>query len=56
MTGSLQEKNGKYYAVLNVYQNGKRKLKWINTGFEIKGNKKRAEQFLREVIKEQHTA
>lgn len=25
MTGSLTIKNGKYYAVLNVYENGKRK-------------------------------
>lgn len=25
MTGSLTVKNGKYYAILNVYENGKRK-------------------------------
>lgn len=53
MTGSLQQKNGKYYAVINLTdKNGKRKQKWINTGFEIKGNKKKAEQFLRDKLKE----
>ncbi len=53
MTGSLQIKNGKYYAVLNVTDvNGNRKQKWISTGMETKGNKKRAEQFLRDKIKE----
>lgn len=53
MTGSLQEKNGKYYAVINTTDiNGKRKQKWISTGFETKGNKKKAEQFLREKLKE----
>lgn len=53
MTGSLQEKNGKYYAVINTTDiNGKRKQKWISTGLEIRGNKKKAEQFLREKLKE----
>ena len=48
MTGSLQEKNGKFYMVLNTQVNGKRKLKWISTGLTVKGNKRRAEQLLRE--------
>lgn len=52
MTGSLTVKNGKYYAVLNIYENGKRKKKWINTELPEKGNKRRAEQFLREKIAE----
>lgn len=52
MTGSLTVKNGKYYAVLNVYENGKRKKKWINSGLPEKGNKRRAEQFLREKLAE----
>lgn len=53
MTGSLQTKNGKYYAVINTTDiNGNRKQKWISTGFETKGNKKRAEQFLRDKLKE----
>ncbi len=52
MTGSLAVKNGKYYAVLNAYENGKRKQKWICTDLPEKGNKRRAEQFLREKITE----
>lgn len=50
MTGSLQVKNGKYYAVLNLYVNGKRKQKWINSNLPVKGNKTRAEKFLRDQI------
>lgn len=53
MTGSLQVKNGKYYAVINTIDiHGKRRQKWISTGLETKGNKKKAEQFLREKLKE----
>lgn len=52
MTGSLTIKNGKYYAVLNVYENGKRKKKWISTDLPVTGNKRRAEQFLREKLAE----
>lgn len=52
MTGNLQIKNGKYYAVLNIRENGKRKQKWICSEFSEKGNKKKAEKFLREKIAE----
>ena len=52
MTGSLTVKNGKYYAVLNIYENGKRKKKWISTELPEKGNKRKAEQFLREKLTE----
>lgn len=52
MTGSLTVKNGKYYAVLNIYENGKRKKKWINSGLPEKGNKRKAEQFLRDKLAE----
>ncbi len=53
MTGSLQTKNDTFYAVINTYDsNGKRKPKWINTGYTVKGNKKRAESFLRDILKE----
>ena len=52
MTGSLTVKNGKYYAVLNVYEDGKRKKKWICSNLAEKGNKRKAEQFLREKIAE----
>ena len=47
ITGSLQKKKGLYYAVLNLYDDyGKRKPKWIPTGYPIKGNKKKAEEKL----------
>lgn len=53
MTGSLQVKNNIYYAVINLTdQNGKRKQKWISSKLETKGNKRKAEQFLRDKIKE----
>lgn len=52
MTGSLTVKNGKYYAVLNTYENGKRKKKWISTNLSEKGNKRKADQFLREKLAE----
>lgn len=50
MTGHLQIKNDKYYAVINTYKNGKRYQKWIATGYLVKGNKTKAKKFLREQI------
>lgn len=50
MTASLQVKSNKFYVVLNSVQNGKRKIKWICTGLTVKGNKKKAEQFMRELL------
>ena len=51
--GSLQIKDGKYYAVLSfrtneVQSNGKPKYKtkWFCTGYTVKGNKKKAQKFL----------
>ena len=53
MTGSLQIKNDKYYMVLNTRdENGKRKLKWICTGLSCKGNKRKAEQMLRDTLQQ----
>lgn len=53
MTGSIQIKNDKYYAVLNFKdKEGKRKQKWIATGLEVKNNKRKAEQMLSELISE----
>lgn len=52
MTGSLQTKNDKYYIVLNLTQQGKRRQKWISTGLPVKGNKRRAEQLLREMLQQ----
>lgn len=50
MTGSLQEKNNKFFVVLNYKENGKRKQKWISTGLDIKGNKRKANELLIEYL------
>ncbi|MDF2820171.1 MAG: integrase [Clostridiales bacterium] len=51
MTGSLHEKNGKYSIVLSFKdENGKWKTKWISTGLEVKGNKKKASEVLKEYL------
>lgn len=50
MTGSLQVKNDKYYAVLSWYEGKKRKQKWVATGLGVKGNKRRAEAFLKQEL------
>ena len=47
MTGSLQIKKGKYYMVLNTQDDGKRKQRWIPTGLDVKGNKRKADEMLR---------
>ena len=52
MTGSLQVKNDKFYIIVNTKENGKRKQKWIATGLDVKGNKRKAEQLLRETLME----
>lgn len=49
VAGHLQKKNGYFYAVLSYKDaQGKRKTKWIPTGYLIRGNKKKAEAFLME--------
>lgn len=51
MTGSIQTKNGKYYAVINttdIY--GKRKQKWIATNLTTKSGKKEKDRVLREIL------
>lgn len=51
MTGSLQIKGDKYYAVLNFKdKDGKRVQKWIALNLTTKGNKRRAESMLSELI------
>ncbi len=53
MTGSIQEKNGKLYAVLSYKdQDGKSKRKWIGTGLPVRGNKKKAEAMLDDIIED----
>lgn len=55
MTGSLQIKNEKFYIVLNITENGKRKQKWIATGLPTKGNKRKAEKCLHEILSNYNT-
>lgn len=53
ITGSIQQKNGKYHMVFNIpTQGGKSKQKWKTTGLPIRGNKKAAERLLRETLEE----
>lgn len=50
ITGNLQIKNDKYYAVLNIKVDGKRKPKWIPLGLPVRGNKRNAEAELTRLI------
>ncbi len=51
MTGNLQIKNDRFYAVLNFRdQNGKRIQKWINLNMPVKDNKRNAEAALYELL------
>lgn len=51
MTGSLQVKNDKYYAVLNFKnQDGKRVQKWISLNLPVRGNKRKADALLKELL------
>lgn len=51
MTGSLQIKNDLFYAVLNFKdKDGKRKQKWIPLQLPVKGNKRKAEAILQNLI------
>lgn len=52
ITGCLQIKNDKYYAMLNLKVDGKRKPKWIATGLPVRGNKRKAEAELARLINE----
>ena len=53
VAGRLQEKNGYYYMVLSyVGADGKRRQPWTATGLPVKGNKKKAEQMLRQLRQE----
>lgn len=49
VAGHLQEKKGIFYMVLNfVDEQGRRKPKWVSTGLQVKGNKRKAEAMLLE--------
>lgn len=51
VAGHIQPKKGFFYNVLNLYEQGSRKTKWIATGLPVKGNKRRAEAMLLEARK-----
>lgn len=52
ITGSVQSKNNKLYMVINLRDEfGRRKPKWIATGLDVRGNKRRAEQMLRDELR-----
>ena len=53
VSGHLEEKRGIFQIVLNWRVNGKRYRKSVSTGLVKKGNKKRAEDMLKSVCKEQ---
>lgn len=46
VTGSIYERKGIYYAIVSYYVDGRRKQKSVNTGLPVKGNKRRALEFL----------
>lgn len=50
ITGSLQIKNNHYYCVINVITNNKHVVKRISTGLTADGNKKKAEELLKNSI------
>ena len=52
MTGSLQSKKNKYYIVLSYKdpETLKNATKWVSTKLEVKGNKKKAEAFISDMI------
>ena len=50
MTGNLQIKNGKYYAVINLYVDGKRKQKWVSLKLPKKCTKKERDKKFREIL------
>lgn len=53
ITGSVQLKNGKWWVVVNLYdENGKRKPKWIDTQLTERGNKRKAERLLASYLEE----
>ncbi len=57
ITGRLTEKNGKWYAVINLYTaEGKRKEKWVNLDLEAKrGSKIEANHRLAEILAQYNT-
>lgn len=56
ITGSLAERNGRYTAILNLYdEDGKRHQKSVALGIPVKGNKRKAQARLEELKREYST-
>ncbi|MCD7872520.1 MAG: hypothetical protein LUG21_04345, partial [Clostridiales bacterium] len=55
MTGNLQIKHGKYYAVLNLKIDGKRKQKWVNMNLSEKCSKKERDKKFRDILNQYET-
>lgn len=53
MTATTQQKNNKYYIVLDWKENGKRKQKWVGTDLTVNGNNKRKTEQKRKEIMQQ---
>ena len=50
VTGSIQQNQGKYYAVLNLRDDlGNRKQKWVSMGLPVKNNRRKAEKRLEDI-------
>ena len=48
VTGTLQEKNGRFYMVLRIPDStGKLHQKWVSTGLPVQGNQRRARRAAR---------
>ncbi|GFI61084.1 hypothetical protein IMSAG049_00237 [Clostridiales bacterium] len=52
ITGNIYDRNGIYYAVISYYENGKRKQKSVSTKLPVKGNKRKAMEFLENLKQE----
>jgi hypothetical protein len=53
VTGSLRIQNGIYHASINLYnEDGKRIQKTVTTKLPVKGNKRKAEEFLKKLQEE----
>lgn len=53
MNAILTEKKGKYYILIDYKDaTDKRHLKWIATGLDVKGNKRKAEEIMKEKLQE----
>lgn len=53
VSGHIREKKGLYYAVISYYTtDGERKQKWYPTKLPVRGNKKKAETILRQLLNE----